>query len=150
MKTCLFLLGLLLSASVSAVKLAPTASEAAVEARLTSLSTELRCLVCQNESLASSHAPLAEDLRNVVRSQIRAGQSDEQIIQYLTDRYGDFVNYRPPFKLRTALLWLAPPLLLLAGLGVLVYRLRRRRTVPAQSDPKALEALRREFDGEAS
>lgn len=150
MKTCLFLLGLLLSASVSAVNLVPTASEAAVEARLTSLSTELRCLVCQNESLASSHAPLAEDLRNVVRTQIRAGQSDEKIIQYLTDRYGDFVNYRPPFKLRTALLWLAPPLLLLAGLGVLIFRLRRRRTIPAQSDPKALAALRREFDGEAT
>lgn len=147
MRTLLF--GLLLSASVTAANLAPTASEAAVEARLTSLSAELRCLVCQNESLASSRAPLAEDLRNVVRTQIRAGQSDEKIIQYLTDRYGDFVNYRPPFKLRTALLWLAPPLLLLAGLMVLFRRLRRR-TEPAQPDPKALDALRREFDGETS
>lgn len=149
MKTSLFIVSLVLSAVLSAANIVPTASEAAVEARLVTLSSELRCLVCQNESLASSRAPLAEDLRREVREQIRAGQSDEHIIRYLTDRYGDFVNYRPPLKARTVLLWLTPPLLLVGGLFVLIHRLRRR-IEPSQPDPKALEALRREFDGEAS
>jgi cytochrome c-type biogenesis protein CcmH len=126
---------------------APAASNPAIEARLIELSTELRCLVCQNESLASSHAPLAEDLRREVRERIAAGDSNPQIISYLTDRYGDFVTYRPPFKARTLLLWLLPPTLLIAGLILLLSRIRRRSVTPQVVDTAALAALRNEFEG---
>lgn len=136
----------------------PAASDVAVEARLLTLSSELRCLVCQNESLASSRAPLAEDLRREVREQIRAGQSDQQIIQYLTDRYGDFVTYRPPWNGRTLLLWLGPLLLMLFGVGILVNNLRKKPfdDIPGDVSDGAtqkntalptLEQLQREFEG---
>lgn len=140
---------LLIAGSLHAETVIASTPEAiAVEARLVALSAELRCLVCQNESLASSRAPLAEDLRREVREQIRAGQSDKDIIHYLTDRYGDFVTYRPPLKMRTILLWFTPPILLLIGLVVVLRRLRRR-SAPPKADPAALEALRREFEGDA-
>ncbi len=126
---------------------APAASDVAANARLLELSTELRCLVCQNESLASSRAPLAEDLRREVRERIAAGDSNPQIIRHLTDRYGDFVTYRPPFKARTLLLWLLPPLLLLIGLFLLLLQIRRRKAAPGEVNPARLAALRAEFDG---
>ncbi|STQ91604.1 cytochrome c-type biogenesis protein [Iodobacter fluviatilis] len=126
---------------------APAASNVAAEARLVELSAELRCLVCQNESLASSRAPLAEDLRREVRERIAAGDSNPQIVRYLTDRYGDFVTYRPPFKARTLLLWLLPPLLLLIGLFLLLQQIRGRKSVSSEVDPAQLAALRKEFDG---
>jgi cytochrome c-type biogenesis protein CcmH len=126
---------------------APAASDVAANARLVELSAELRCLVCQNESLASSRAPLAEDLRREVRERIAAGDSNPQIISHLTDRYGDFVTYRPPFKARTLLLWLLPPLLLLIGLFLLLRQIRRRKSTPSEVDPAQLAALRKEFDG---
>ncbi|NHQ85640.1 cytochrome c-type biogenesis protein CcmH [Iodobacter sp. HSC-16F04] len=126
---------------------APAASDVAANARLVELSAELRCLVCQNESLASSRAPLAEDLRREVRERIAAGDSNPQIIRHLTDRYGDFVTYRPPFKTRTLLLWLLPPLLLLIGLFLLLRQIRRRKAAPGEADPARLAALRAEFDG---
>ncbi|MDW5418434.1 cytochrome c-type biogenesis protein [Iodobacter sp. CM08] len=125
---------------------APAASDVAANARLVELSTELRCLVCQNESLASSRAPLAEDLRREVRERIAAGDSNPQIISYLTDRYGDFVTYRPPFKARTLLLWLLPPLLLLIGLFLLLRQIRSRKSTPSEVDPAQLVALQKEFD----
>lgn len=125
---------------------APAASDPAAEARLIELSTELRCLVCQNESLASSNAPLAEDLRREVRERIAAGDSNQQIMSYLTDRYGDFVTYRPPFKARTVLLWLLPPILLIAGLWLLLRRIRRPSKTPQAVDTAALAALRDEFE----
>jgi cytochrome c-type biogenesis protein CcmH len=98
-----------------------------VEARLKTLAVELRCLVCQNQTLADSHAPLAEDLRREVREMIAKDMSDKEIIDFLVQRYGDFVLYRPPWKASTTLLWLGPFLLLIAGATGLVFALRRRQ-----------------------
>ncbi len=94
------------------------------DVRWRALNEELRCLVCQNQSIAESNAPLAEDLRKQAREMIEQGKSDDEIRRYMTDRYGDFVLYRPPFKATTWLLWLGPGLMLLVGL-LLVWRLRR-------------------------
>lgn len=94
-------------------------------ARYQTLSNELRCLVCQNQNIADSNAPLAADLRNQVKTQLVAGRSDAEIIRYLTDRYGDFVLYKPPFKRITALLWLGPALLVLLALGMAIAFVRR-------------------------
>lgn len=105
----------------------PLAEDPATEARLVGIAEELRCLVCQNESLASSHADLAQDLREEVRGLIRQGQSDRDIKQYLVQRYGDFVLYRPAFKPLTYLLWVGPFALLLVALIVLWRVLRQRR-----------------------
>jgi cytochrome c-type biogenesis protein CcmH len=112
---------------------APAAADPALEQRVMALSAELRCLVCQNQTIADSSAPLAEDLRNQVREKIRQGASDSEIVDYMVARYGDFVRYRPPFKLTTALLWFGPLLLLAAGFVVLVRRVLRRR---AAQDPE--------------
>jgi cytochrome c-type biogenesis protein CcmH len=106
--------------------LAPSvAADPALEARVDALSAELRCLVCQNQSLADSHAGLALDLKNQVREQLRAGRSEAQVIDYMTERYGDFVLYKPPWKATTALLWGGPALLALLGM-VLAWRTLRR------------------------
>ena len=96
--------------------------------RIRALEEKLRCLVCQNQSLADSNAELAEDLRGQVRAQVKAGKTDEQIVAYLVDRYGDFVLYEPPFKATTALLWVGPFLLLAGAATALVLALRRRRS----------------------
>lgn len=103
------------------------AEDPVLEKRMVGLAEKLRCLVCQNESLASSHAELAEDLRREVREQMRKGMSDQEIVDYLVARYGDFVLYEPPMKSYTVLLWFGPFALLLIGLGVLGYQLRKRR-----------------------
>jgi len=118
------------------------AKDPAVEKRMIGLAEQLRCLVCQNESLASSHAELAEDLRREVREQIRAGKSDDEIRDYLVARYGDFVLYEPPVKSYTILLWFGPLLMLLAALVTLVYQLRKRRQVVTEPELSA-EAHRR-------
>jgi cytochrome c-type biogenesis protein CcmH len=102
-----------------------------IEARMLAITTELRCLVCQNQTIADSHAPLALDLRQQVRELIDKGKTDAEIIAYMTDRYGDFVLYRPPFKTTTALLWVGPGVLLVVGLAVLVLVLRRRSRLSA-------------------
>ena len=110
----------------------PAAADPALERRVMTLSAELRCLVCQNQSLADSHADLAVDLRNQIRSQMQAGRSDAEIKSWLTERYGDFVLYRPPVKATTWLLWFGPFVLLVAGVaGLLVYVNRRRRRAAA-------------------
>ncbi len=109
---------------------APAAADPVLEQRVTALASELRCLVCQNQTLADSNAPLAEDLRNQVREKMRQGASDSEIVDYMVARYGDFVLYRPPLKLATVLLWFGPLLLLAAGFAVLLRRVLRRR--PAQ------------------
>lgn len=101
------------------------------EARLRHLARDLRCLVCQNESLAESQAPLAGDLRDEIRDQMRTGATDTQIVQYLVDRYGDFVTYRPPFNLRTLALWLGPFLVLLLLLWAVWSAYCRSRRVQA-------------------
>lgn len=107
----------------------PNAEDPEIEQRLVNLAEDLRCLVCQNESLAGSHAELAEDLRREIRTQMKAGKDDREVIAYLTERYGDFVLYRPPFKPVTYLLWLGPLLFLGIGGGAWVMTLRRRRAV---------------------
>jgi cytochrome c-type biogenesis protein CcmH len=101
-------------------------SDPAIEARLKLLSQELRCLVCQNQTLADSSAPLAEDLRNEIRQLMAKGMTDHEVTAYLVARYGNFVRYRPPVESSTLILWGGPSLLLVAGLGVLWVTLRRR------------------------
>ncbi len=109
---------------------APSSADPALEKRVQEVAAELRCLVCQNQTIADSHADLAVDLRNQVRDMLRQGQSQEQIVSYMTARYGDFVLYRPPLKQTTALLWFGPALLLLGAIAVLVVVLRRRARLP--------------------
>ncbi|MEW6169710.1 MAG: cytochrome c-type biogenesis protein, partial [Pseudomonadota bacterium] len=105
------------------------------EERYQALVNELRCLVCQNQAIADSNAPLAADLREEVRAQILAGRSDAEINEYVTARYGDFVLYRPPFKPTTWLLWLGPFLLLAAGIAIAWGFAHRRRRAPAPAAP---------------
>ena len=100
-----------------------------VEARLKDLGEELRCLVCQNQTIADSHAPLAEDLRNQIRVMVRQGKSDDEIRAYMVERYGDFVLYKPPLKGTTLLLWIGPFVLLAIGAAVIVIVARSRRAV---------------------
>ena len=100
------------------------------EQRIRQLEEKLRCLVCQNQTLADSGAELAGDLRKQVREQVAAGKSDTEVIEFLVQRYGDFVRYDPPFKATTALLWIGPFVLLLAAGATLVAVLRRRRNAP--------------------
>ncbi|HEY6241711.1 MAG TPA: cytochrome c-type biogenesis protein [Burkholderiales bacterium] len=106
---------------------APAAADPALEQRVMALSSELRCLVCQNQTLADSNADLATDLRNQVRERMRQGSSDAEIIDFMVARYGDFVLYRPPLKATTFLLWFGPLILLAAGFIVLLRRVLRRR-----------------------
>ena len=119
--------GALASAPAAAKEAANVAANPALEARVMLLSAELRCLVCQNQTIADSHADLAVDLRNQIRDMIGRGQSDDQIRAYMTDRYGDFVLYKPPLKATTVLLWTGPPLLLAGALTGLFLALRRRQ-----------------------
>lgn len=107
----------------------PVMPDPAVEARLKVLSQELRCLVCQNQTLADSSAPLAEDLRREIRGLIAKGMTDQEVTDYLVARYGDFVRYRPPVKSQTLLLWIGPTLFLVAGLAGLWLALRRRNAL---------------------
>ena len=132
----------LLPALAAAKEAPPVAEDPVLEQRLMRLTQELRCLVCQNESLADSRADLAADLRNQMREQMRAGRSDEQIKAWLTERYGDFVLYRTPLKPTTAVLWFGPAVLLLAGLGGLVFYLNRRRGRVTQRTLTASERAR--------
>jgi len=104
------------------------ATDQVLEKRMIGLAEKLRCLVCQNESLASSHAELAADLRREVRELMTKGMSDQEIKDYLVARYGDFVLYEPPVKSYTLLLWFGPFALLLVGLALLLVQLRKRRS----------------------
>ncbi len=141
MKKLLILLFCLLPTFVLAGEAKDLAADPVLEKRMIVLAEKLRCLVCQNESLASSHAELAEDLRREVREQMAQGKSDQEIIDYLVARYGDFVLYEPPVKSYTLLLWFGPLGLLLIGAGVLVYQLRKRRKTVQETEltPEAQE-----------
>ena len=121
----LFILVLLLANTAFAGDAKPLADDPVIEARLKAMSSELRCLVCQNTTLADSTAPLAEDLRKEIREQLRAGKSDQEVIDYLVARYGDFVRYRPPVNNETALLWFGPFILLIIG-GLVLYRVLKK------------------------
>lgn len=117
----------------------PVGEDPAIEARMNTLAEDLRCLVCQNESLAGSHAELAEDLRREIREQMKKGKDDKEVIQYLTDRYGDFVLYRPPFRSYTLLLWLGPMLFLGIGGAIWYVTLRRRRSIQSTVSEASLK-----------
>ena len=138
-----------LASAAFAVEPAERLSDPALEARARSLSGELRCLVCQNESIDESAAPLAHDLRVLLRERIALGDSDAQAVKFITDRYGDFVLLKPPVEPATYVLWFGPiGVLLLAAAGGLVY-LRRRKAVPAvaplsDTETRRLESLLRE------
>ena len=119
---------------------APAVADPALEARMLSITSELRCLVCQNQTIADSHAELADDLRRQVREMLVRGDTDQQIIDYMTARYGDFVLYRPPVKATTWLLWFGPGVLLVGGLAALVLVLRQRsRMSPDRFEPDELD-----------
>ena len=128
---------LFIACTALAREAAPLAEDPKIEARLIAIAEELRCLVCQNESLIASRADLAMDLKRQVREQIKAGKSDQQIRDYMVERYGDFVLYRPPVKSTTLVLWVGPFALLIAGLCMVWIFVRRRHT--AQGAPLSAE-----------
>lgn len=119
-----------------------------LEKRFVRLTEHLRCLVCQNQSIAESHAELAMDLKRQVREMLLAGRSDSEISDYMVQRYGDFVLYEPPFKASTLLLWAGPATLLLGGLGAFAWTLRRRAAQAAGLDEAQRAAARALLDGE--
>ena len=149
MKAITFILSAVLAHATWAGEAAPAAADPALEARVMAVATELRCLVCQNQTLADSNAPLAVDLRDQIREQMQQGASERDIVDYMVTRYGDFVRYRPPFKAATVLLWAGPALLMLAGFAALYYRLRRRRgeAQPGLSDEQRSRAQALLADG---
>jgi cytochrome c-type biogenesis protein CcmH len=125
---------------------APLADDPVTEQRLISISEEMRCLVCQNESLAGSRSDLANDLRREIRTLIKEGKSDDQIRNFMVERYGDFVLYRPPVKPITWLLWIGPFVILIIGIAVLLGYLRRRNAAPpsktlSAEDNQKMDAL---------
>ena len=128
MKKILIPLMWLLSSLAFAQTAQPTTSDPVSNKRAVALSEELRCLVCQNQSIADSNAELAVDLRRQIREQIAQGRSDQEIVDYMVERYGDFVLYRPPLKATTLVLWMGPPLLFFLGLWLLLLYLRQRRS----------------------
>jgi len=143
MKLLLFFILLnLCFVSGAIAKEAQPSEDPQIEQRMKALTEQLRCLVCQNETLADSHADLAEDLRKQIREQMKAGKSDQEILAYLTQRYGDFVLYKPPVKLTTYLLWFGPFALLLSGIFVL-YRYVKRRRELIDDQPLSTEEKRR-------
>lgn len=136
---CLFLV---LSAQVAAQEAKPLADDPELEKRVMRLSEELRCLVCQNETLAASQADLAVDLKREISEQMKAGKTDKEIIAFLTARYGDFVLYRPRVTPKTYLLWFGPFVLLVLGLGILYRYVKQRRELTTQQ-PLSPEEHRR-------
>lgn len=140
------LLSLALAGPLQAREAAPLAEDPVVEQRLVNIAEELRCLVCQNESLAGSQADLAKDLRREVRGLIKEGKTDAEVKDFLVSRYGDFVLYRPQVKPTTYFLWAGPFVLLVVGLAALVHYLRRRGkqivdTPLSEEERKRAEAL---------
>ena len=123
------------AASALAIEPGEALKDPALESRARALSSELRCLVCQNQSIDDSQAPLAKDLRLLVRERLTAGDSDTQVLDYLKARYGDFVLLKPPLKAGTLLLWGTPLIVLLAGLAGLLVVQRRRASTPAATKP---------------
>ena len=111
-----------------------------LERRVTSLAHELRCLVCQNQTIADSNAPLAQDLRNQIREQLQDGKSEREVIDFMVARYGDFVLYRPPFKAATVALWTGPFVLLALGAWLLVRRVRKRAPPPELTEAERRRA----------
>ena len=136
MKILLLVAALLAAPAALAVQPDEILKDPALEARAREISKELRCLVCQNQSIDDSDATLARDLRIVVRDRLKAGDTDTQTVAFVVERYGDFVLLRPPFKASTLILWIGPALFLIAGMvGVFVWHRRRRGAVAAAVAP---------------
>jgi cytochrome c-type biogenesis protein CcmH len=142
----------LLLGSAGAQEAPSSVADPVLEARVLRIAEELRCLVCQNETIAASSADLAVDLRKQIRSQLGQGKSEREILDFMVQRYGDFVLYRPPLKTTTLLLWAGPFALLALGLAVLVRTLiGRRKPAPGGAPSEVqLQRARRLLDGEAS
>jgi cytochrome c-type biogenesis protein CcmH len=132
----------LLCGQAAAQEARPLAEDPVLEARVLRIAEELRCLVCQNETIAASHADLAVDLRQQIRLKLQQGQSQAQILDFMVQRYGDFVLYRPPIKSSTWLLWGGPFLLLGVALAGLIFNIRRRRQAPAPLQAAESERVR--------
>lgn len=132
---CLFVL------SIQAKEASPVATDPALEKRVQAITQELHCLVCQNQTIADSHADLAIDLKNEVREKLAQGMSDNDIRKYMVDRYGDFVLYRPPVKSTTWLLWFGPFLFLIVGIAALMRKLVSRNSNAALSDEEMRRAV---------
>ena len=126
-------LSIALSPAALAKEAAPTAFDPVAHKRVVEVSEQLRCLVCQNQSIADSNAELAVDLRNQVIEQVKAGKTNKEIVDYMVERYGDFVLYKPPFKANTVILWLGPVALFLVGLAAFYLNLRRRKSAVAKT-----------------
>ena len=144
LRTLLVCCALVFCRTALAKEAAPMAADVLVEKRMVAISEELRCLVCQNESLSGSHAELAQDLRREIRKMIGEGKSDQEILDFMVARYGDFVRYRPPMKPTTWLLWGGPFVLLAGGIAALIVFLRRRAreaAAPALSEEERRRAL---------
>src|SRR5262245_24333550 len=143
---CLLLvlaLGASVTSAAFAVQPDEVLSDSALEARARTLSRELRCMVCQNQSIDDSDAPLARDLRVIVRERLKAGDSDAQILEFLTSRYGEFVLLKPSFSWHNALLWLAPLIVLVAGAAGFVLAMVRRGPATADAAPLSPDEERR-------
>lgn len=128
MKVLALVLSLILAPSaVFAKEAASLAADPVLEAKMMGIAKELRCLVCQNQTIADSDADLAKDLRREVRTMLKSGMNEKEVIDFMVDRYGDFVRYRPPVKPTTALLWFGPGILFVLGLALLFFNVVRRR-----------------------
>ena len=150
MRTILFILVAMLCFAAPALAVQPdeVLSDPALEGRARMLSKELRCMVCQNQSIDDSDAPLARDLRLLVRDRLKSGDSDAQVLNFLTGRYGDFVLLKPPFNWRTSLLWFGPMLLLAGGILGLLLAARRRFQPPEAGLTAAEEARLAQLQGQ--
>ncbi len=138
----ILILVLMSTAAVALTKEAKPVEDPQIEQRMQALTQQLRCLVCQNETLADSHADLAEDLRKEIREQMKAGKSDQEIVGFLTQRYGNFVLYKPPVQPSTYLLWFGPFVLLLGG-TLMLYRYVKHRREVIQDQPLTADERKR-------
>ena len=129
LKTILIVLIMAVTSTSFAKEAVPTAEDPELEKKVNEISAELRCLVCQNQTIADSHAALAVDLKNQVREMVREGKTRDDVVDYMVARYGDFVRYRPPVKPETYLLWIGPFLLLAGGIVLLMVNLKRRKAM---------------------
>jgi cytochrome c-type biogenesis protein CcmH len=143
MKTVIFLLFFLVTPAL-AIQPDEILEDKLLEERARVISKELRCLVCQNQSIDDSDAPLARDLRVLVRERLQAGESDEKVIKFVVDRYGDFVLLRPPIKASTLALWLSPIAILIVGVVILLMRFRKQeKNMPVQVEPLSSEETKK-------
>ncbi len=140
-------LGCAVMPGVFAADARPSSDDPALDQQVQRLASELRCLVCQNQTIADSNAELAVDLRKQVREQLKQGKSEKEILDYMVNRYGDFVLYRPPVKAQTLLLWIGPFVLMAGGLWFLLGYLRRRRAPDAPIASATLDAATRMLRG---